>query len=343
MFPPAAFGWAHAMPRDAAAPYLLGVDGGGSGCRVVLADASGVELARASGAAAALSVGAERAWAAILAACHAAFGAAGLPVTVPATPAAGVPDHGQAPACVMALGLAGVNHPQWRADFLAHAPPLLALLLDSDAYTTVLGAHGGAPGVVIALGTGSIGAVLQPDGVCRTVGGYGFPAGDEASGAWLGLHALQYAQYALDGRAPRDEFAQALHQACGLQEHSEPPLPAQAQLAGAAAGGRPRDARDQLVEWMAAARQADYAQLAPVVLAHREHPFVARCLRRAGEEIGLMISALDPRAQLPVALAGGLGAALREVVPSRYRERLRAPLADSAGGALLLARRHLHG
>jgi glucosamine kinase len=341
MFPPAAFGWAPAVPHDAPAPYLLGVDGGGSGCRVVLADASGVELARASGAAAALSLGAECAWAAITAACHAAFDAAGLPMAALAgggAEAAGAPgSSGTAPACVMALGLAGVNHPQWRADFLAHAPPLLALLLDSDAYTTVLGAHGGAPGVVIALGTGSIGAVLRPDGVWRTVGGYGFPAGDEASGAWLGLHALQYAQYALDGRAPRDELAQALHRACGLPACGEPPQ------ANAVDTDRVRGARDQLVEWMAAARQADYAQLAPVVLAHREHPFVARCLRRAGEEIGLMISALDPRAQLPVALAGGLGAALREALPGRYQERLRAPLGDSAGGALLLAKRHLYG
>jgi glucosamine kinase len=43
--------------------------------------------------------------------------------------------------------------------------------------------------------------------------------------------------------------------------------------------------------------------------------------------------------RLPVALAGGLGQPLREWVPETVRERLRAPLADSASGALRLAQR----
>ncbi|MGV7246188.1 BadF/BadG/BcrA/BcrD ATPase family protein, partial [Caballeronia sp. M23-90] len=42
--------------------YLIGVDGGGSGTRVVLADANGVELARASGGPSGLGLGVERAW-----------------------------------------------------------------------------------------------------------------------------------------------------------------------------------------------------------------------------------------------------------------------------------------
>jgi glucosamine kinase len=42
---------------------------------------------------------------------------------------------------------------------------------------------------------------------------------------------------------------------------------------------------------------------------------------------------------LPVALCGGLGKPLSEYVPAPYRERLRAPLSDSAHGALQMARR----
>ncbi len=169
----------------------------------------------------------------------------------------------------MACGLAGVNHPQWRAEFIERAPALAALTIDSDAYTTLLGAHGGAPGVVVAVGTGSIGAVLEHDGTYRTVGGYGFPASDEASGAWLGLRAMQYAQYALDGRAARDAFsASAVSESTGIH-----------------------DGHESLIEWLATARQADYARLAPVVLDYRDHAFVAQCLLKAGEEIGLMIAA----------------------------------------------------
>ena len=292
------------------ARYLIGVDGGGTGCRVVLADRHGAILARAQGAAATLALGPVRAWAAIEAACKVAFR------TIEASTRSS-PDSFEASACVMACGLAGVNHPQWRAEFIEGAPALAALTIDSDAYTTLLGAHGGAPGVVVAVGTGSIGAVLERDGTYRTVGGYGFPASDEASGAWLGLRAMQYAQYALDGRAVRDAFAQALFQSAGIDGH------------------------ESLIEWLAAARQADYARLAPVVLDYRDHAFVAQCLLKAGEEIGLMIAALDPHDALPLVLAGGLAPALQDWVPGQYKSRLRAPQGDSASGALLLAHRHI--
>jgi len=340
------------------ARYLIGVDGGGTGCRVVLADRHGAILARAQGAAATLALGPARAWAAIEAACKVAFRQAGLvmpafvmpdsvasasavsDLAIDARSAFAVdsatgsnthsatqsvieasthswPDSFEASACVMACGLAGVNHPQWRAEFIERAPALAALTIDSDAYTTLLGAHGGAPGVVVALGTGSIGAVLERDGTYRTVGGYGFPASDEGSGAWLGLRAMQYAQYALDGRAARDAFAQALFRSTGIDGH------------------------ESLIEWLAAAGQADYARLAPVVLDYRDHAFVVQCLLKAGEEIGLMIAALDPHDALPLVLAGGLAPALQDWVPGQYKSRLRAPQGDSASGALLLAHRYV--
>jgi len=283
--------------------YLIGVDGGGTGTRLVLADPEGRVLARTQAGPSALALGAAPAWAAIEAACTQAFVTLGEKA-------------GNSPpwsSCVLACGLAGVNHAVWRRDFVALAPPVRQLIVESDAYTALLGAHQGAPGLVIALGTGSIGAVLGLDGRCETVGGYGFPASDEASGAWLGLRAIQYAQYALDGRAPLDAYAAALLDACGAST------------------------RDALIAWLAAARQIDYASLAPIVLAHRQHPFVQQLLEQAGIEIGRMIAALDPSASLPVALTGGLAAALAASIPDPYQHRLTPAAADSAVGALSLA------
>jgi len=285
--------------------YLIGVDGGGSGTRLLLADTHGVLLARTEAGPSALALGAVSAWAALESAAVQAFAEIGQ--------GDGVPWQ----ACVLAAGLAGVNHSAWYEAFLALAPPLAALRVESDAYTALLGAHQGAPGVVIALGTGSIGAVLTPAGCCETVGGYGFPASDEASGAWLGLRAIQYAQYALDGRAPRDGLADALLAACEA------------------------NSRDELIAWQARAQQNTYAKLAPVVLGQRQHPFVQALLTQAGVEIGRMIDALDPSGSLPVALTGGLAAALSVTVPTRYQARLVPAAADSASGALRLAQRVL--
>jgi len=278
--------------------FAIGIDGGGTGTRAVLADRHGRELAQGRGGPSGLGLGIERAWASIGAACADAFTRAGLAF-----------DWAQ---CALGCGLAGVNNAAWLAAFRAQAP-LGALAVESDAYTTVVGAHGGAPGLIVALGTGSIAAALDAAGDCRIAGGFGFPSGDEASGAWLGLRALAYAQQALDGRAPRDAFAGALLAETGSHD------------------------RDALVQWSCDANQTIYARLAPIVLAHRTHPYAAALIAQAGDEIGKMIDALDPQQALPVALCGGLADALAPAVPARHAARLRAPLDDSAHGALRLA------
>lgn len=281
--------------------FLIGIDGGGSGTRVVLGDAQGRELAQATSGPSGLGLGIERAWQAIEAACQDAFARAGVSLDWQ--------------RCVLGCGLAGVNNRDWLAAFRAQAPALAGLATESDAYTTLLGAHGGAPGVIVALGTGSVAAVLDRKGECRIVSGYGYPSGDEASGAWLGLRAIVHAQQALDGRVPHDELVQALLEHTGAQN------------------------RDGLVVWLCEANQTAYARLAPILFAHRTHHFAARLLGEAGGEVGKMIAALDPSALLPVALCGGLGAPLRDYVPQTYQSRLREPLADSAHGGLQLAQR----
>ncbi|GAT99849.1 BadF/BadG/BcrA/BcrD ATPase family protein [Burkholderia stabilis] len=278
--------------------FAIGIDGGGTGTRAVLADRHGRELAQGRGGPSGLGLGIERAWVSIGAACADAFTQAGFAFDWP--------------QCALGCGLAGVNNAAWLAAFRAQAP-LGALAIESDAYTTVVGAHGGAPGLIVALGTGSIAAALDAGGVCRIAGGFGFPSGDEASGAWLGVRALAYAQQALDGRVPRDAFADALLAETGAQD------------------------RDALVQWSCDANQTIYARLAPVVFAHRSHPVAGALIAQAGEEIGKMIDALDPQQALPVALCGGLADALAPAVPARHAARLRAPLDDSAHGALRLA------
>ncbi|MGF6769744.1 glucosamine kinase [Paraburkholderia sp. GAS199] len=281
--------------------FLIGIDGGGSGTRVVLGDASGRELAQAASGPSGLGLGIERAWQSIEAGCREAFEVAGLTL-----------DWSR---CVLGCGLAGVNNRDWLADFRAKAPAVAALAVESDAYTTLLGAHGGAPGVIVALGTGSVAAVLDHNDACRTVSGYGYPSGDEASGAWIGLRIVVHAQQALDGRVPRDDLADALLAHIGT------------------------DDRDGLVVWLCEANQTAYARLAKIAVEQRAHPFAARLLGDAGVEVGKMIAALDPSSTLPVAMCGGLGAPLSAYVPQIYQSRLRGPLADSAHGGLQLAQR----
>lgn len=288
--------------------YLLGVDGGGTGTRVRLARADGAELACGRAGPSALAHGIAKAWEAVGSAAAAAFADASLPMP-------------PLSAIAIGLGLAGVHNKVWAAEFIAANPGYGALRLETDGYTTLLGAHQGRPGVIVAIGTGSVGQALLPDGSEREAGGWGFPAGDEASGGWMGLRAVNLVERVMDGRAPSSPFAQELIAACG------------------GSGSEPRDA---IQAWLGRANQTAYAQLAPIVVAHAETDSEARAiLAAAGREVAALARALDPAETLPLALCGGLGVPLRAYLPPAFAARCGEPKGDAASGALRMIGLHL--
>ena len=285
--------------------YFIGVDGGGTGTRVRLADAGGTELAQAHSGPSGLAHGIASAWNNIGDAVGKAFAQAGI---------------AQPPLAAVAigLGLAGVHNKLWAAQFTAADPGYGALRLETDGYTTLTGAHCGEPGTIVAIGTGSVGQALLPGGEQREVGGWGFPAGDEASGGWIGLRAVNHIEQVMDGRKPASAFAQALIDACG--------------------GGR-----DAIQVWLGQATQTSYAQLAPIVFNHAALDATARgLLVDAGVEVAAIAHALDPSGTLPLALCGGLGAPLRAYLPFALLARSRAPRGDAASGALRMIEMHVN-
>ncbi|SDC78377.1 glucosamine kinase [Massilia sp. PDC64] len=286
--------------------YLIGVDGGGTGTRARLARLSpdgAIELSQGTSGPSGLGLGIERAWASVQDAVAQAFAAAGI-------------DQPSLARMAIGLGLAGVHNGQWAQAFVDADPGYAALRLETDAFTTLLGAHSGNPGAIVAIGTGSVGEVLLPDGTRREVGGWGFPAGDEASGGWIGLAAINHIEQVLDGRRPGSAFADAVIHACG-------------------------GTRAAIQVWLGQATQTAYASLAPLVLQHADHPAARAILTKAGEEAAAIARALDPDGTLPLALCGGLGAALRDWLPPALAARARAPEGDSARGALKMIELHV--
>ncbi len=283
--------------------FWIGVDGGGTGTRVRLQRANGTVLSHGHAGPSGLMHGATAAWSAIDTAINIAFEQANL-------------NRPAAANIALGLGLAGVHNPQWAADFIAQDPGYARLVLETDAFTTLLGAHQGQAGAIVALGTGSVGEALLPDLTRREVGGWGFPAGDEASGAWLGLRAVAHAQQAMDGRCAATSFSDAVLAACGGQ-------------------------RDAFFAWLSQANQTRYAQLAPMVIDYAHNNDAAQeMMRLAGQEAGKIAMALDPSGQLPLALCGGLASAIQAYLPAPILARLVPAHDDAVGGALLLIRRH---
>lgn len=284
---------------------LIALDGGGSGSRVLLANGAGEVLARVEGPAAALSLGVATAMAVTADLLAALFAQSGMAL--------------QPQCCVAVLGMAGAHHPGWRANFLQQTTQRLLsgaahLEVLTDGDTSLAGAHAGRAGALIAIGTGLVGEALQEDGQRLTVSGWGFPSGDEGSGAWLGLRAMQHVQQTLDRRAGFGELAKQVLAITGV-------------------------AQAELFDWLGKARAGDYATLAPAVIASaKEDPAAEKILKEAAREIACVAQALDPSHRLPLALLGGLAEPLSPWLAEELRARRVAPAGDALDGALLIAR-----
>lgn len=305
------------MPRPAlpatAPPYLIGADGGGTGTRVRLQSAQGQTLGRGSAGPSGLSQGVAQAWRHIEQAVAAAFADAGLPPPPRAQVALG-------------LALAGAERSINREAFIAADPGYALCLLENDALGALRGAFAGGPGRVVAAGTGSVGAARWPDGTPRLIGGWGFPIGDEGSGAWLGVRAMQLAQAAMDGRSPPGPLARAVWAQCGQTPQA-------------------------LLDWSLNHGQHAYAQLAPLVFDLAEQDTRADALlQAAADELALLAQALQPPGQpdgptsgLPLVVAGSVGERLAARLPASLQACRVAPAGDALDGALQRVRHTLAG
>jgi N-acetylmuramic acid 6-phosphate etherase len=111
---------------------------------------------------------------------------------------------GRAPAAVV-VGAAGAEAAPDEAaalgQRLADLWPGAVVGVASDSVTAHAGALGGAPGTVLAVGTGSVALGVSGDGSRAQVDGWGPWLGDDGSGAWIGRAALRAVLRARDGRA----------------------------------------------------------------------------------------------------------------------------------------------
>jgi glucosamine kinase len=283
------------------AEIFLGVDAGGSHCRVRVTDADGRVLGSAEGGPANTRMGLYPLYDRLLSITGEALQAAGIPEERWHEVAAG-------------MGIAGIRRAGMSKALASLDFPFGSVALDSDAAIANLGAHNGADGAILVLGTGSIG-FGQVKGERFTVGGYGFPISDEGSGAALGLSAVRHALRAMDGRTKRTPLSKEI-------------------------ASKFRHDTMRAIAWMDQATPADYASFAPLVMTYAE----------AGDEIALsivedavlhverFITTIFARGAPRLALMGGLSARLRPWLRVHTAERLSEPLGDAVAGALLLAR-----
>ncbi|MGY9038692.1 MAG: BadF/BadG/BcrA/BcrD ATPase family protein [Rhodobacterales bacterium] len=176
-------------------PFLIGVDGGGTGCRHGFATPDRRILDEATGGRANFSTDCAAAIDNILTATREAVAQAGLDVS-------------HMSRAVAHLGLAGYTGPELGPRVQAGLPFAKSVVTE-DTTTTLVGAVGAQDCYLIALGTGTI-VGRQKAGVQTCIGGWGYQVSDQASGAWLGHGVLEQTLLAVDGITPASPLSQQM-------------------------------------------------------------------------------------------------------------------------------------
>jgi glucosamine kinase len=296
---------------------VIGVDGGGSKTRVLVADDQGTQLGEVVGPGSAVRPGqAEHSADVIAATVRDALASCEMTHVVPKVLCVGVAGAGREPER-QALWQALVGR-ELAEETVVH--PDFAIALD-DAF-------GEGPGVLLISGTGSAAFGRSPSGTIARCGGWGPVCGDEGSGAWVGRRALSVVTASADGREPETALMGAVLTAAQVNEPQE------------------------LIAWAAQATPATLATLAPVVssVADAGDLRANAIISLAVEELVLHVRSLarqlfgDERAATPVAFTGGMltkGTTLRKRLEHRLKSAV--PGAQLHGGEVNPARGAVRG
>ena len=162
-------------------PYYLGIDGGGTKTRCILADETTVLAKAMSGGSNMIRLGETQTREALHTAIHQACAAARV-------------SPGQIHA--ICIGVAGASVPEIAAKIhgiLAELAPQIGLTnieVVGDNVIALEAAFGAGPGVIAIAGTGSIVYGRDAGGRIARAGGWGFAISDEGSGHWIGRRAI---------------------------------------------------------------------------------------------------------------------------------------------------------
>jgi glucosamine kinase len=296
---------------------VIGIDGGGSKTRAMVADEHGGKIGDVVGPGSAVRPGrADDSAKVIVDVVRDALASCEMTHVVPR---------------VLCVGVAGVGRETERQELwqaLVSREIADEVVIHSDFSVALDDAFGDGPGVLLISGTGSVAFGRGPTGLTARCGGWGPVFGDEGSGAWIGRKALSVVAAASDGREPETALTGAILTAAQLNELTE------------------------LVAWAGTATPSTLASLAPVVMSVADAGDLRAnsIVSLAVEELSLHVRALarqlfvDERASLPVALTGGMlqrGSTLRRRLELRLKSAV--PGAHVSGDEVIPVRGAVRG
>ncbi|MCL7998751.1 ATPase [Brucella sp. 21LCYQ03] len=279
--------------------YFFGIDGGGTGCRAILADKNGAILGKGASGPANIGADMKNSVLHIREASEQARLEAGLHSSIYVTSSA-------------VLGLAGANSladPTVISQQLSFATSRIV----SDTITALQGALGDGDGAIAILGTGSAFAKRTGDTV-EVIGGRGFMLSDHAGGARLGRDLLEQTLLAHDGIADKTDLTKAI-----MRKFSD-------------------EAR-KITQFSRTATAADYAAFAPMIFqfAAKDDLLGSQLLSDACLMIERNLFALGVEKLRRFSITGGLAESYASLDSLPYKEFYVPAQGDSLQGALALA------
>jgi glucosamine kinase len=281
------------------------VDGGGTNCRVRLADADLNTLADANGGRSNLQIeDGEPAFRSITEGTREVFQKAGI-------------DYAETKNTYACVGMAGGRLPSAREAFEQRSWPFAKVRVYDDIDIARAGALGGEDGATIIVGTGSA-ALAIVNGQRFQCGGWGFHIGDQMSGAILGRELVRWAVEAGDQLVEGSPLTEAVVE----------------QLGGSL---------DAVMDWSFNGRRpADYGALIPLFFEYYEKgDLVAQKLMEI--ELGYIdnyVAWFKQRGVTKMAAVGGFGTRLYPLLTARYGDFIVPARHEPLHGALILAKQN---
>lgn len=290
--------------------FYIGIDGGASKTDIVIKDETDKVINKYRSGPANISVSLNKAYHSIYDGLVNAFKEIGVKF----------PDPDKKYKFYAGLGLAGLEDAEAYNEFIAKLTFFDDFIVKTDAFVACLGAHKGEDGMIVIIGTGSV-AFAICNGKGHRVGGWGFPYGDEGSGAWIGCEAIRKTLHYYDGRLERSDLYMEIFNQFNNNV-------------------------DELISWAAKAQSTEFASLVPLILKHfnKNEMSAVKLIDFAVKEIELLIDGMCKRLmnkEIKIALIGGVSKVIGPLLREDLKERLQDPILSPAEGGILLIEKYI--
>ncbi|MEO6013556.1 MAG: BadF/BadG/BcrA/BcrD ATPase family protein [Devosia sp.] len=306
--------------------YYLGVDGGGTNCRIRLADENLATLADAKGGRSNLQIdGGEPAYRSISEGAREVFAAAGI-------------DFAEAANTYACFGIAGGRMDSARAAFAARPWPFAGVSVYDDIDIAHAGALAGEDGGVAIIGTGS--AALSIVGGKRfQVGGWGFIIGDQMSGAIIARELARYSVEATDGLVSASPLTVETIRALGGSNQE-----AMIWSFATAMDLRviSRDGTEGCDDALVGRAPGEFGKLVPLLMDYFEKgdPVAKKMIDIQLGYIDTYIAWFKSTGAQQLAIVGGFGQRLFPLLTARYGNFVILPKHEPLHGAVILAKQN---